>query len=138
RGEVDDLAIVVLGHFTRHRLHAEKQPFRIDRVNPIPVSLGDFKEVELLVDAGIVHQDVDATKRFDSFLDHGVDMTETAHICLHEESTSIARAARRVRAGTAGLPAPPRAPARTTPIWWMPAGAEPRRVSRAATHSDPT
>ena len=61
-------------------------------MNPIPVSLGDFKKVELLVDAGIAHQDVDATKRFDSFLDHGVDMTETAHICLHEESTSVVRA----------------------------------------------
>jgi len=37
-------------------------------VNPIPVSLGDFEEVELLVDTGIVHQDVDATKRFDGGL----------------------------------------------------------------------
>src|SRR5438046_6908145 len=49
-----------------------------------------------------------------------------------------ARDARRVRAGTAGLPAPPRAPARTTPIWWMPAGAEPRRVSRAARSEEHT
>jgi hypothetical protein len=49
-----------------------------------------------------------------------------------------ARGARRVRAGAAGLPAPPRAPVRATPISWMPAGAEARRLSRVATRSDPT
>ena len=37
-------------------------------MNPIPVALGDFKEVELLVDAGIVHQNVDTTKGLDSWL----------------------------------------------------------------------
>ena len=46
--------------------------------------------------------------------------------------------ARRVRAGAAGLPAPPRRPVRARPISWTPAGAEPRRLSRAATRSDPT
>jgi hypothetical protein len=49
-----------------------------------------------------------------------------------------ARGARRVRAGAAGFPAPPRAPVRARPISWMPAGAESRRLSRAATRSDPT
>src|SRR5712692_469802 len=49
-----------------------------------------------------------------------------------------ARGARRVRAGAPGLPAPPRAPVPATPISWMPAGAEPCRLSRAATRSDPT
>ena len=80
RGHVDNAPPAFLLHAGDNRLHAEKCGGKVDRDDRVPLLLREILDVRDKLDAGIVHQDVDAAHRLFGLDPHSRDFTRLAHV----------------------------------------------------------
>src|SRR4029077_20205900 len=85
RGEADDVAALGLHHVPQHRLAREEDPLGVDREQTVPVRLAHVRGVHRLVDARVVHQDVDAPPLGHRAIGHGPQIGEAGDVGLERE-----------------------------------------------------
>src|SRR5215813_11345899 len=94
RAQIDDLAPPLVGHEPLYRTRAEECAAKVNANHRVPVVLGHLEQQVVPRDAGVVDQDVDATKVVDGGVDRGVDLLAHRYVAVDPDGRAAGLADR--------------------------------------------